>query len=164
MAQSSYGIGPGRQVREMEGYTNHETAGELELLDSGGVRIYTARLSYPNQEDTRLLIDAAVVGLAHRLVALARGVAEQSGYFGSWALAFGATKMHGTYSSLLAQQWDPSSPYPDESYERATTATYADLTQRPRELVDQLVGGMLRGFGTRRAFLPALVTSPPSNV
>lgn len=159
VAQSSHGIGPGRRIREGDGYTNRETAGELELLDNGGVRIYTARLSYPDQEQTRLLIDSAVVGLAHRLVAIAQGVADQSGYFGSWALAFGATKTRGTYSSLIAQRWDStSSPYPDESYERATAATYADLTQRPRELVDQLVGGFLRGFGTRKAFLPALAT------
>ena len=85
-------------------------------------------------------------------------MAEQSGYFGSWALAFGATKTRGTYSALQAQGFDSSSPYPDETYERATAATYADLTQRPRELVDQLVGGMLRGFGVRQGFLAALVT------
>jgi len=108
-------------MREREGYANNESAGELELLDSGGIRIYTSRLSWTHSEGTRLLIDAAVVGLAHRMVALAKGVAEQSGYFGSWALAFGATRTHGTYSSLLAQEWDPSSPYPDETYERATT-------------------------------------------
>ena len=160
VAQTSYAIGPGRQKREEQGYESRESAAELELLDSGGVHIYSSRLSWTNPEGSRLLMEAAVVGLAHRLVALAGGVAERSGYFGSWALAFGATRTRGTYSALQAEGWDSSSPYPDETYERATTATYADLTQRPRELVDQLVGSMLRGFGVRQAFMAALAAPP----
>jgi len=158
MAMTTYGIAPGRRPREQDGFKNMESSGELELQDNGGVRIYTSRLSWTNPDGSRLLTDDAVVALAHRLIALTVGIAEEVGYFGNWALAFGARGLRDTYSSRLARSmgWVDPRPFAEDAYERAVAASYADLTSQPRELVDQLVGSLLRGYGTRHLFLSSL--------
>ena len=111
-----------------------------------------------SDDGPQLFYETRAVGLAHRLLALAAAAAEEAGYFGNWTLAFGATGMRGSESSLRSGDLDINThPYPENQYTESTAASYADLTQQPCALVDQLVGRLLRGFGTRHAFLPALV-------
>jgi hypothetical protein len=158
---STYGIGPGRRLRDEPGYTKRESDSELEIMDDGGLRIYTSRLT-DGRQGVQLFFDAVAVALSHRLLALVEGVANECGYFGNWALAFGATGLKGSYSHRLYQGWQQpeGSPYSEDTYRSATTASYAEVTSTPGVVADRLVGRLLRGFSTRQFYLPAL--SPPT--
>jgi hypothetical protein len=133
------------------------SAGELELRDNGGLRLYLSSLSRAGSSAApQLFFEVKAIGLAYRLVALAGAAAEESGYFGNWALAFGATGLRGSYSHFLGSE---SYPYTDDVFTDSVVASYAELVQQPWEVVDNLVGGLLRGFNTRQNFLYAL-TAP----
>ena len=163
VGMSTYGIGPGRRLRDEPGYTKRESDSELEIMDNGGLRIYTSRLTN-GREGVQLFFDAVAVALSHRLLALVEGVAAECGYFGNWALAFGATGLKGSYSHRLYQGWHQpeGSPYSEDTYRSATTASYAEVTSTPGVVADRLVGRLLRGFSTRQFYLPALSQPQPA--
>jgi hypothetical protein len=117
----------------------------------------TCRLSAGPDRRTDRFFEVKAIGLAHRLVALVVAAAEESGYFGNWTLAFGATSMRSSYSSLRSEAWGVEGhPHTDDPYTESAVASSVDLTRQPSAVVDRLVGGVLRGFGTRQNFLPAL--------
>jgi hypothetical protein len=158
VALTTHGIAPGRQRRG--GGSIDGSDAELEIRDNGGLRIYISSLSRARSEDgLQVFFEVKAIGLAHRLVALAAAAAEVSGYLGDWALAFGATGLMNSYSHFLSIEWSEGSPYPDDVYTDSVVASYSDLVKRPWEIVDSLVGGLLRGFNTRQNFLYAL-TAP----
>jgi hypothetical protein len=161
VAMSTYGIAAGRRLREGDGYTSHESDSELEILDDGGLRIYTSRLT-SGRDGVQLFFEAMAVALPHRLLALVEAAAAESGYFGNWALAFGATGLKGAYSFRLYEGWHQpeGSPYSEDVYQSATTTSYAEATAAPGAVVDRLVGRLLRGFSTRQYYLPALGQPP----
>jgi hypothetical protein len=95
VAMMTYDIDRGRQPRQLARVD--VSAGELEIRDNGGLRIYLSSLSRAKSEDDpQLFFEVKAVGLAHRLVALAAGAADESGYLGNWSLAFGATGLLGS--------------------------------------------------------------------
>lgn len=144
-----------------------ESLAELEVHEDGGLRLFTSRLSYlnppaPPELNEQLLFEIAVVTFVRRLIALTLGVAEEAGYFGNWHLACGATGLRGTYSYTQSRQWDSgSSRYSEDDYRRSHTVTYADLRNRPGWVADRLVGALLRAFGARAVFAPALSDPAP---
>jgi hypothetical protein len=105
----------------------------------------------------QVFFEVKAIGLAHRLVALTAAAAEQSGYLGAWGLAFGATGLLGSYSFFLFRHWTEGYPYAEDLYRAPVIASYGDLVQQPWEVVDSLVGGILRRFNTRQHFLDALI-------
>jgi hypothetical protein len=157
-ALTTHGIMPGRQPRGGRGIDGSDA--ELEIRDDGGLRIYLSSLSGPRSHDgLQVFFEVKAIGLAHRLVALTTAAAEVSGYFGAWALAFGATGLMNKYSFFLSADWSDGSPYAEDVYTDSVLASHSDLVKRPWEIVDSLVGGLLRGFNTRQNFLYAL-TAP----
>jgi hypothetical protein len=158
VAITTHGIALGRKRRGEDSIDGSDA--ELEIRDSGGLRIYISSLSRARPRDEfQVFFEVKAIGLSHRLVALAAAAAEESGYLGDWALAFGATGLKDSYSHFLSDQWADGSPYPEDVYTDSVVASYSDLVQRPWEIVDSLVGGLLRGFNTRQNFLYAL-TAP----
>jgi hypothetical protein len=60
------------------------------------------------------------------------------------------------YSYFLSADWSDGFPYAEDVYTDSVVASYSDLVKRPWEVVDSLVGGLLRGFNTRQNFIYAL--------
>lgn len=88
VAWTSYGLAQGR-TRRNDGV--NERAGELEIGDNGGLRLYHSQLSRPTQGGNRVLVEAVAVGSVRRFLAVVRAAAEGAGYYGNWSLAVGAT-------------------------------------------------------------------------
>lgn len=152
---STYLIQPGRQLHG-QAQPADASAAELEIRDDGGLRIYVSSLSRAREDGPQLFFEVKAIGLAHRLVALVAAAADESAYFGNWTLAFGATGLRGSHSFLRSEHWDDGSGYTEDRYSESVIASYADLIKQPRTVVDRLVGGVIRGFGTRQFFLSAL--------
>ncbi len=164
-ALTTYGLKPGRVLRSDS--FDPESVAELEVHEDGGLRLFTSRLSdvirsnSDQDPDAQVVFDAALVIYTRRLAAAA--AAEEAGYFGNWALAVGATGLSGCRSFTLSQNWISRSGdrYSGDTYRRATVATYAELTRRPGQLADRLIGQLLRGFGTRQLLDAALTDVQP---
>jgi len=74
--------------------TSGEDLVEVEISEDGAIRILVTRLS-EQMRDGQVIFDVAAAILIRRLVGLTLAVADQSGHFGSWALAVGATASTG---------------------------------------------------------------------
>lgn len=163
VALTTHGLAPRRVIRT-DTYSP-ESVAEVEVYEDGGIRLFLSRLSEgrPQADDPgQLLFEAGLVTYARLLLALTVGAAEESGYFGNWSLGVAATGLRGCRSSMLARNWMAIGVpvYSGDAYERATVATYAELTTRPGSLAERLVGQLLRSVGTHEALEAALSDSP----
>lgn len=126
---------------------------EMEVHEDGGLRLFMGRLSDINSQangDNQILELGAVI-YARQLIALTAAAAEESGYFGNWILAAGATGLKGKYSHQFAAHYISErarQPYDADEYVRACLATYAELKQSPGQVAERLVGKLLRSLGT----------------
>jgi hypothetical protein len=160
----AYGLGSDRSWSE-HGGPSPADAVELEADEDGGLRIFMSRLSDslrsadPGANGERLLMSGAVT-YARQFVALTAAAAEQAGYLGSWVLAAGATGMKGlpVHDYLLRGLSGPRQDAP--AYQRATSASYAELIKQPGTVTERLMGRLLRATGTHDLYADAL-TDPP---
>lgn len=130
---------PGRQ--------NLESVMELQVHEDGGLRLFSSRLSRPdNTSDGQFIIHEAVVGNTYRFVALVTAAAAAAGYLGSWALAIGATGLRGL--SVGDDEWNFSGDarYDEDAYARTTAASWAELSSAPGSVTKGLAGPLLRAF------------------
>lgn len=130
---------PGRQ--------NLESVMELQVHEDGGLRLFSSRLSRPdNTSDGQFIIHEAVVGNTYRFVALVTAAAAEAGYLGTWALAIGATALRGL--SVGGDEWDFSGDarYDEDAYTRTTAASWAELSSAPGSVTKRLAGPLLRAF------------------
>jgi len=130
---------PGRQ--------NLENVMELQVHEDGGLRLFSSRLSRPdNTSDGQFIIHEAVVGNSYRFVALVTAAAAEAGYLGSWALAIGATGLRGL--SVGGDEWSFSGDarYDEDAYTQTTAASWAELGSAPGSVTERLAGPLLRAF------------------
>jgi hypothetical protein len=147
--------------------SNWEDIVELEVSEDGAIRIMMGRLSdaLPPQdgaEAVQVLFDAAAVIYTRRLLGLVLEVADRAGYFGGWALAIGATRLRGL-SAYDPSLWASKSSFEDDTYERATIASYTDLVAQPGSLADRLLGRFLRKLSTYARYTQELSNPPAPN-
>ena len=158
-AALTYGLASDRSWSADDG-PSPEDAVELEVDEDGGLRIFMSRLSdsLPSADPAatgQRLFPAAAVGYARQFVALTAAAAEHSGYLGTWILAAGATGIGGlpVHDYLLRGR---GGPRPDAStYQRATTASYAELIKQPGRVTERLIGRLLRSTGTYELYAHA---------
>jgi len=131
---------------------------ELEVSEDGAVRIMMGRLSYTGTSGA-VLFDIAAVIYVRRLIGLLRKISEASGYLGGWALAVGAIGLSGLASADIRPY--QAQHFENDTYARATAASYADLGSRPGTVADQLVGRFLRKLGTHARYAKHL-SNPPA--
>lgn len=162
VAMSSYGIAPGRTRRLEEGFTDRESAAELEVYDNGGLRLFSSRFSYI-RDSSSLLFEAMAIGFTRQFLAITAAVADRGGYVGAWMLGFGATGLQGTVSHRLAQNMGSGAPYGEDIYRRVAVASYAELQAKPGTLTRKLVGPLLRAYGSRTFFESALTDAVPDS-
>lgn len=136
---------------------------EFEVSEDGPLRLFCGRLSDVldrNGTEVQVLFDSAAVLLTRRFLRIVAAAAEDAGYLGTWGLGIGATGLRGLSSYEYTKGFWDGSAYAEDSYRRATTATYAELTRSPGRLTNTLLGRLLRALGTERQFNMAL-TDPP---
>lgn len=133
VAWTTYGLAEGRTPRD-DGV--NELAGELEIRDNGGLRLYHSQLSRLGRDgSTRVLFEAVAVGSVRRFLAVVIAAADLGGYYGNWSLAVGATRLEGCTSLATSGGWGAEGPALGEDiYRRAVTASYADLVKNPGTL------------------------------
>ena len=161
-ALSTYGLKSDRSLDSPS--SGWEDIVELEVSEDGAIRIMMGRLSdalpRDGAESTQYLFDAAAVIYVRRMMGLVLEVAGQTGYFGGWALAVGATGLRGL-SAYDPSGWALTQSFEDDTYKRATLASYADLVAQPGSLTDRLLGRFLRKLNTYTRYTQQL-SNPPT--
>ena len=159
-AQATPNLGNGRKFTPTTTAATAEDAIEIQVHEDGGMRLFFSSLSQrfeahdlrPVAED--LLQDGAAVDCTRRFLALVRAAAEQGGYFGNWALAFGATGLKGMRAHGIdrGKYSPPDAAIEVDDYAESTSATYTELTTAPGALMRRLVGPLLRALATEERY------------
>jgi hypothetical protein len=138
---------------------------EVEVDEDGGLRVFMSRLSDSLESadaaasGQRLLMSGAVT-YARQFIALTAAAADHADYQGNWILAAGATGIKGipVHDYLLRGRSGPRQDAP--TYQRATSASYAELLKQPGTVTDRLIGRLLRATGTYDLYAGAVVNPP----
>jgi hypothetical protein len=139
--------------RELAENRDESDLADFELREDGGIRGVVGRATETmtvRHTEIGIIFDALIVAYALRLVGWAKAVSEETGYRGSWALGIAVTGLRGRASHMFyggGMRQVPSA-YDADEYRGATTATYSELTERPKGVAHDLVGGLLRGLET----------------
>lgn len=159
-AVSTYNLTAGRTLLG-EGY-GPENVADLEVSEDGGLRIFVGRLSGVLEHSGPVIYEAGAILFVRRFLPVIIAAAYEAGYFGNWTLAIGITGLKNCKSYRMSQsvmRMSNEIVYSEDTYERATEVTYAELTSKPGAVADRLLGQLLRALDTRRIFIEA-VTDP----
>lgn len=159
-AVSTFNLTSGRTLLD-DGYDPTSVA-DLEVSEDGGLRLFMSRLSDEDGK-ARVFFDPAVIIFVRRFLAVLEAAAEAGGYLGNWTLAIGITGLKGCKSYRMNKSSMRTSNelvYSGDVYERATEASYAELTSKHGGIADRLLGQLLRAFDTRRIYIEALTDRP----
>lgn len=145
-ALHTYDMGADGQVRD-----DAEEGGLLELAigEDGSLRLFCGRATAEEGQLGRVVFEELVVGLTKRVVLAAKVISDTSSHYGSWDFAIAITKLRGTRSYELSRHGS-GTRYSGEEYRNNTRASYAQLSDDPNRIVDELVGQF--GRGLRREF------------
>jgi hypothetical protein len=161
-ALSTYNLTAGRTLLG-EGY-GPENVADLEVAEDGGLRIFVGRLSEVLEHSGLVVYEAGAILFVRRFLPVIVAAAQEAGYFGNWSLAVGITGLGGCKSYRMSQsamRMSNEIVYSEDIYERATEATYAELTTKPGALADRLLGQLLRALDTRRIYIEAVTDPEP---
>jgi hypothetical protein len=149
VALCSHFLGDGRQPTG-DYLTADDNALDIELREDGGIRVFVGRMT-AERDGVLLVMDGLAIAYVTRLVEWARSVSVATGHQGRWLLGVAATRLHGASSAawmndLMAA--GSSTIYSAKSYRATTTAALPELQEQPGEVVERLIGRLLRGLGT----------------
>ncbi|MFJ8871277.1 helix-turn-helix domain-containing protein [Streptomyces sp. NPDC102473] len=145
--------------------TRHSTQDviELQMFEDGGLRIYQSRFSDSiGSPPEQMLLPAAAVVLTRQLLEVVRLVSDDVGYFGNWSFAVGASRLRGRASHLGLRAWvcvESTPRYTKDTYQEATGATRAELTNAAGAVTRRLLGPLLRSLNVQRLY-EAPLTGP----
>lgn len=142
-------VDAGRQATTRADAPRQEKASfDVELREDGGLRVFVGRLT-DTQDGTVLINDAVAIAWVSRLTEWVRSVGAMTGYRGRWLLGMAGTELRGRRSSTAENHfWKEGHVYDAQTYRRTTSADFAELSRRPGDVVERLVGPLLRGLGT----------------
>ena len=147
VALCSNGLEDGRQATA-EAVQHEEGSLDVELREDGGVRVFVGRLT-DDHNGNKLILDGLAIAYVTRLLEWTRSVSYMTGYRGRWLLGIAGTRLRGGRSGTSASSFDDPGPvYDVDAYRQITTADYGELDERPGDVVQRLVGRLLRGLGT----------------
>lgn len=160
VALATLNLGDGRRFTPRSDYAP-EDAVELTVLEDGGLRLFFSRFSdAPGRgiSEEQMILDAAAVSCTRRFLALVLAASEHAGYFGNWALAFGATGLNGLHAvpSNSGFVFKNLARYDRDAYTATTTVTWAELNQIPGTITRRLVGALLRALAVESRYNTAL--------
>jgi hypothetical protein len=164
VARTTAALGNGRRFTPTANDATAEDALEIQVHEDGGMRLFFSHFSHPFQAHElrpvaeNLIYDGASVECTRRFIALVREAAEHAGYFGNWALAFGATGLKGMRAHGIDRDhyFPPEAALEVDQYAESTGATYAELTTAPGALTRRLVGPLLRALATEDRYTEIL--------
>jgi hypothetical protein len=118
---ATYNLGEGRRYVLPAGLPADKVV-ELSVQEDGGLRVFFSRFSDTlhserlGPDDREVVLDVAAANYTRRFLALVLAAAEHAGYFGNWALAFGATGLAGlrAYSGLDGWGYAGSTRYDED--------------------------------------------------
>ncbi len=123
--------------------------GELgaQLTEDGALRLMTSRLS-DNRGNGQEIFAIMIPVLVHQALAIAKAIADHTGYLGSWLLGCAATGIAGRPASnkdyrVTSRPW----PVDVDTYNKTCTAAGPEIAQTPGDLTRRLTGRLLRGLG-----------------
>lgn len=141
----------GRQVSSADD-SSERTSLDIELREDGGVRVFLGRLT-DERNSVPLILDGLAIAYATRLVEWARSVGFVTGYNGRWLLGVAGNGLRGRRSITFEERFMDEGPtYDTDEYRQTTTAEYFELDEKPGDVVERLVGRLLRGLGTAEYF------------
>ncbi|MFJ9521869.1 helix-turn-helix domain-containing protein [Kitasatospora sp. NPDC101801] len=130
---------------------------EVQLSESGGLRLFMSRLSDEvARDEEQVLFDAGAVILTRHLLDLVRLVSNEVGYHGNWAVGVGATRLRGRRRFTTQAQFPSDHKYSADTYEETTGVTLAELNDAPGAVTRRLLGPLLRSLGSEEVFTNAL--------
>ncbi|MGW5317776.1 AlbA family DNA-binding domain-containing protein [Nocardia thailandica] len=122
--------------------------GSLLLASEGAVIPYQLPAE-PPRKPIPVVVEPVVVGHLDLFARLVAAVAEKYEFTGSWRLGLVLTHTSYARSFTLEQGFRAGNPvYDAPTYERAYSATLAELTSSPRAVVHALVSSLLWSIGS----------------
>lgn len=168
VARATPNLGEGRIFRPSDGPSS-EDAIELQVHEDGGLRLFFSRFSDTRhgdfgRPDQNVLFDAAAVSCTRRFLALTLTAARTAGYFGNWALAFGATGLRGLRAYRVpSMDFAGRAQYSEDTYTETTSVSWAELNTAPGTATRRLIGPLLRSLEAEQGFAHALDDPAPES-
>ena len=163
--------GPGRTLlsRSDSRKPTDEDMLDLELRQDGGLRLLVGRLTAQwgggaaeGKAPFHLVLDAHAVAYSLRVVQWATGLAEVTGYGGSWVFGVHGTGLRGLISSVRHQQSSGSgSAFDADAYRETTTASRQELVKQPQVVAHRLIGRLLQALGTDEYYAEFFAAQTP---
>lgn len=132
---------------------------DLEFRENGGFRILMGRLTgLPRLhfQMAPLVFDIGVVAYAAYAVALARHIADETGYRGAWGFGVNGDLLAGHVSFVRANDMRTARRHVDEysanDYSATVVAQLGEMEDAPHAVVERLVGGLLHALGSHEYF------------
>lgn len=151
VALCSQELREGRQVHSDDA-RSERTSLDIELREDGGLRVFVGRLT-DERNGIPLILDGLAIAYATRVVEWARSVGFVTGYYGRWLIGVAGSGLRGKRSITYEERFLEEGPtYDTDDYRQTTTAEYFELDERPGDVVERLIGRLLRGLGTAGYF------------
>jgi hypothetical protein len=86
----------------------------------------------------------------YRVIAIARAIADESDFRGSWDFGLGLNGVRGKCSESLSWSATSIPPFTEDEYVRTTRATAEEMEISPAAIVERLGGRLARALGSAR--------------
>lgn len=150
--------GPGRTPNP-NGYKEKALL-DIELRESGGIRIFVGRGTDLMDSNERVVCDGIVVAYVQRLVFWTNLLSARYKYNSQWALGLRINGIQGLRSlHKVLDDWgrfDPGGTMDNDVYSYGHLATSENIRTSPEEVVESLVGRLLRVLGTTHQHLDSI--------
>jgi hypothetical protein len=139
--------GPGRTMRNHDPETQDRYV-DIEFREDGGIRALVGRATVVEVKgvdgnDVVAIFDWLIVAYAVRLVGWAAALGHSLGYRGTWGLGLHVSELRGLHGLLSGSQTMHAPRFDSEAYRAVTTASLADLEDKPEQVAGELVGRLL---------------------
>lgn len=158
----------GDDRRPTIGAGNPNATEEVELAESGEVRIFVGELSRERRSQSsdgqvHVILDDWVPELTREGIEVAAAVGNKFGYRGPWFLGVAITGLAGLTTSSSARNFmgqEKRLEATADDYRAWTQAPALDVHEHPGRLTGALVGRFLRSAGIERFYLDNLLADP----
>lgn len=123
----------------------------VELLEAGGVRVFCGRGTVSRDRlPEGVLCEGLALAWCYRVIAIARAIADESDFRGSWDFGLGLNGVRGKCSESLSWSATSIAPFTEDEYVRTTRATAEEMEISPAAIVERLGGRLARALGSAR--------------
>jgi hypothetical protein len=129
---------------------------DVELLESGGIRILIGHGTDKSSADESIICDGLAVAYAQRLTFWTKVLSERYAYRSLWTLGLRINGVKGLRSHMKLDEWNSYGPprtMHTNVYSRTTAVSTDALENTPEDVVEWLVGRLLKILGTTQDHL-----------